>query len=231
MSYYISISIFKDIVEENDVLNKALSFCNKIIKNANKEIHDNLTYFPSYDDLMFDDSITPFRLKKADILFLDNIFTHKFIYWRKYKLLGVVHDLNDDEMQQFVFQNSCDQDTDFTEWYSLHQSDNPCRCVFKQIVTDTVFNKNTEDIRQYWIDKYDDADIDPTDEYYKKVYVYSRIEEELSVTDYLYGNISDDIFTFRMGAHMSDHEKSELRQTAVDVFKNMSKEFKQKGLL
>lgn len=232
MSHYISISIFKDIIEENDILNKALSFCNKMIKNADKEIRENLTYFPNYDDLMFDDTITPFRLKRSDTLFIENIFTYKFIYWKDYKLLGVIHDLNDNEMHQLVFQNSCDQDADFEEWYPLHAPNDPCRDIFKQIVIDTIYDKNTDNILKYWQEQYGDTDIDPTDDYYKKTYVYNQIENALNIIEYLYDNISDNdnMLTFRMAAGISDRDKFELRRIAVDTFKEVSKELEQKGI-
>lgn len=230
MSHYISISIFKGIVEEKDVLDKALSFCQKMLKNSYKEISDSTVYFPSYEDLMFDDTITPFRLKRADVLFIESLFSYKFIYWKDYKLLGVVHDRNDDEMHQLVFQNSCDQNTDFEEWYPLHEPKDPCRDIFRQIVTDTVFNKNTDAVRKYYLEEYDDEEIDPTSDYYKKTYVYKRIEDALNIVEYIYDNISDEcnMLTFRMAAHISDNEKIELRKTAIQVFKDNSKELEDK---
>lgn len=230
MSYYISISFFNDIIDETSLFEKALSFCHKMLhQQANKEIESNLAYFPSNDtlfDLAFHDSskLTVSKLTKADILFLERIFTYKFIYWKKYKLLGVIHDTQDDVMSQVVFQNSTDQDAEYSTWSFLMQSDN-CRECFRMLLDDTLSGANDTTISKYWEDRYDEVD-DYRSDYYKQSYVYHIIEDKLHIIDYLYHESTEDMTIFNLGAYISDNTNLTLRQITINAYKNYANQLK-----
>lgn len=225
MSYHIDLSVFKGIVEEKDIMPKALSFCNEMLENSYNEIKENLIHVPSYDDLAFSDGLPPYRLKKADILFLENLFVYKFIYWKKYKLLAVAHDTTNDAMQYIVFQNSTDQDENYETWQVLYEPDDPCRTIFKTLIDDTISGKNANAITEYY---QNDPDVDPENEYFKQTYVCKQIENKLKIVKYLYDNVPDDITVFRMGAHLTDNDKIKLRTDTIKAFNDQIIEYEKR---
>lgn len=87
-----------------------------------KEIRENLYYIPSIrerakpEDKVF--------CRTADRYWLYGLFNYRFVYWGKYQILGLLSESCDEWPAStetkgscsVYFQNSCDQDYEFTEW-------------------------------------------------------------------------------------------------------------------
>lgn len=87
-----------------------------------KEIRENLYYIPSIrerakpEDKVF--------CRTADHYWLYGLFNYRFVYWEKYQLLGLLSEernewpasAKSEGAYSVYFQNSCDQDYEFTEW-------------------------------------------------------------------------------------------------------------------
>lgn len=80
-------------------------------------LEDNLYYAPSIRMLA---SVENWRMAvQADSAWLYRLFTFRFVYWKKYKLLGMVGTLPNNGPKAtgaVYFQNSCDQDYDLKTW-------------------------------------------------------------------------------------------------------------------
>lgn len=198
MSYYIELSVYKGLVEEKDALSIAHEFCkNQYQNHIHDTVKDHLIYMPCYDTMH--ENMNIWDLSRATCLYLKNIFTYKFIYWKEYKLLGIVgrYSKTDENFQEIVFQNSTDKNQDYEYWAPL--------LPLKPII-DKVRNGSIDDIvRQYFIDNrsYIPEEIDEAlkkdADYYRKTYVHEQLEEKLRIQNILYDHECEDVTTFLFG--------------------------------
>lgn len=198
MSYYIELSIYKGLVEEKDALSIAHEFCkNQYQNHMHDTIKDHLIYMPCYDTMH--ENMNLWDLSRATCLYLKNIFTYKFIYWKEYKLLGIVgrYSKTDENFQEIVFQNSTDKNQDYEYWTPL--------LPLKSVI-DEVQNGLVDDlVKQHFIEngfytpeeiaKELEDDID----YYRKTYVHEKLEEKLSIQNILYDHECEDATVFLFG--------------------------------
>lgn len=218
MSYYICMSVIPKIVEQSDVVPVALEFCKDMLKQENIEeiIGCNIGWLPNYANLLHDKELAVWSFNDSDSEFLYSIFRYTFVYYKKYKMLCVIGDYTD--YKQIIFQNSCDQDENFDTWQSLY-ADDPCRDIFKEFVDRTVSGENIADIRKYFedVDWESNLDID----YFRRWFVYKKIENALCIDDVLWDVDSEDFFKFEFGKRLTVSNVTAIKVAAV---KALSKE-------
>lgn len=214
MSYYICMSVIPKVVEQSDVVPVALEFCKDMLRQENIEeiVQDNIGWIPNYEKLLTEDELDFWSLSATDIDWLEGLFNYTFVYLKKYKMLCVIGDYSN--YKQIIFQNSCDQDENFNTWEALYDND-PCRDIFKELVDKTVSGENIEDIHKYFVDTDWGEDID--EEYYKRWYVYKKIENSLCIGDVLWDVDSDDFFKFEFGKRITVSNMTTIRAAAVNA--------------
>ena len=226
MSYYICMSVIPKIVEQSDVVPVALEFCKDMLRQENIEeiVRDNIGWLPNYANLLHDKELAVWSFSDSDSEFLYSIFRYTFVYYRKYKMLCVIGDYS--SYEQIIFQNSCDQDENFNTWQALY-ADNPCRDIFKELADRTISGENIADIRKYFedVDWESNLDID----YFRRWFVYKKIENALCIDDVLWDVDSEDFFKFEFGKRLTVNNMTNIKVAAV---KALSKEIeKLKGLM
>lgn len=226
MSYYICMSVIPKIVEQSDVVPVALEFCKDMLRQENIEeiVQDNIGWLPDYEKLLNKDELDIWSISASDKDWLEGLFNYTFVYYKEYKLLCVIGDYSD--YKQIIFQNSCDQDENFNTWQALY-ADNPCRDIFKELVDRTVSGENIEKIHKYFDDVDWDSNLDT--EYFKRWYVYKKIEDALCIDDVLWDADSEDFFKFEFGKRLTVSNMTAIKVAAI---KALSKEIeKLKGLM
>ena len=226
MSYYICMSVIPKIVEQCDVVPVALEFCKDMLRQENIEeiVRCNIGWLPNYANLLYDNELAVWSFSDSDSEFLYSIFRYTFVYYKKYKMLCVIGDYSD--YKQIIFQNSCDQDENFNTWQALY-TDDPCRDVFKELVDKTVSGENIEDIRKYFNDVDWDSNLDI--DYFKRWFVYKKIENTLCIDDVLWDADSEDFFKFEFGKRLTISNTTTIKVVAV---KALNEEIeKLKGLM
>lgn len=226
MSYYICMSVIPKIIEQSDVVPVALEFCKDMLKQENIEeiIGCNISWLPNYANLLHDKELAVWSFSDSDSDFLYSIFRYTFVYYKKYKMLCVIGDYSD--YKHIIFQNSCDQDEDFNVWEALY-ADDPCRDIFKELVDRTVSGENIAEIRKYFNDVDWNSNLDV--EYFKRWFVYKKIENDLFIDDVLWDADSDDFFKFEFGKRLTISNMTNIKVVAV---KALNKEIeKLKGLM
>ena len=226
MSYYICMSVIPKIVEQSDVVPVALEFCKDMLRQENIEeiVRDNIGWLPNYANLLHDKELAVWSFSDSDSEFLYSIFRYTFVYYRKYKMLCVIGDYS--SYEQIIFQNSCDQDENFNTWQALY-ADNPCRDIFKELADRTISGENIADIRKYFedVDWESNLDID----YFRRWFVYKKIENALCIDDVLWDVDSEDFFKFEFGKRLTVNNMTNIKVAAV---KALSAEIeKMKGLI
>lgn len=219
-------SVIPKIVEQSDVVPAALEFCKDMLKQENIEeiIGCNIGWLPNYANLLHDKELAVWSFSDSDSEFLYSIFRYTFVYFKKYKMLCVIGDYSG--YKQIIFQNSCDQDENFNTWQALY-ADDPCRDIFKELVDKTVSSENIEDIRKYFNDVDWDSNLDI--EYFKRWFVYKKIENALCIDDVLWDADGDDFFKFEFGKRLTISNITNIKVAAI---KALSKEIeKLKGLM
>lgn len=203
MSYYIELSIYKDIVEEKDLFRIAYEFCrNQYQNHMHDTLKDHLEYMPFYNDMH--ENMRIYDFSRATCAYLNSIFTYKFIYWKKYKLLGIAgqYSKTDNNFHDIVFQNSTDKDQNYDYWAPLR--------TLKPII-EKVRNGSSDDlVRKYFIENKSyipeeinenlKSDID----YYRKTYIAEILEEKLCILNILFNHECDDIIMFRFASIIDD---------------------------
>lgn len=226
MSYYICMSVIPKIVEQSDVVPVALEFCKDMLRQENIEeiTRCNIGWLPNYANLLHDKELAVWSFNDSDSEFLYSIFRYTFVYYKKYKMLCVIGDYSN--YKQIIFQNSCDQDENFNTWQALYAND-PCRDIFKELVDRAVSGENIAEIRKYFNDVDWDSNLDT--EYFKRWYVYKKIEDALCIDDVLWDADSEDFFKFEFGKRLTVSNMTTIKVAAV---KALSKEIeKLKGLM
>jgi hypothetical protein len=211
-------SVIPKIVEQSDVVPVALEFCKDMLRQESIEkiVRDSIGWIPNYANLLHDKELAVWSFSDSDSEFLYSIFRYTFVYYKKYKMLCVIGDYTD--YKQIIFQNSCDQDENFDTWGALY-ADDPCRDIFKELVCRTVSCENIADIRKYFddVDWESNLDID----YFRRWFVYKKIENALCIDDVLWDVDSEDFFKFEFGKRLTVSNTTNIKVAAV---KALSKE-------
>ena len=226
MSYYICMSVIPKIVEQSDVVPVALEFCKDMLRQENIEeiVGCNVSWIPNYANLLQDKELAVWSFSDSDSDFLYGIFNYTFVYYKKYKMLCVCGDYSN--YKQIIFQNACDQDENFKTWEALY-ADDPCRDIFKELVDKTVSGENIAEIREYFKDVDWDSNLDV--DYFKRWFVYKKIEDALHIDDVLWDVDSEDFFKFEFGKRLTISNMTTIKVAAV---KALGKEIeKLKGLM
>jgi hypothetical protein len=209
-------SVIPKIVEQSDVVPVALEFCKDMLQQENIEgiVQYNIGWLPNYETLLNEEALDFWSLSASDRDWLEGLFHYTFVYYKKYKMLCVIGDYTG--YKQIIFQNSCDQDENFKTWEALYAAD-PCRDIFKELVDKTVSGENIADIHEYFTDTEwgEDTDEDIDEEYYKRWYVYKKIENSLCIGDVLWDVDSDDFFKFEFGKRLTVSNMTTIRAAAV----------------
>ena len=98
-----------------DAYEKARKFTEQYYKNADEVIAQNEFYIPSRRNTLPDHIAN-----RLNDYWLYGLFSIRFVYWKKYKLLGISGDYPEKMMEMVdmhqYFQNSCDQDYEYESW-------------------------------------------------------------------------------------------------------------------
>ena len=188
MSYRITLTFYPDI-KASQVLKKAQQIAKNKLGNFERVIDENYPYCPAsmYNANYF--SIEEYREKELyhlEKLWIENIFTKTFLYWKEFNLLAVVgYDING--ATTITFQNSTDQNYEYTEWNGVPLFENLVQ------LAKTTSNKN--------IENYEDS----LDEYYRQTYAYGLIYKKLNL-DYFLANKPTEKYDYFKLSMMNEHK-------------------------
>lgn len=189
MSYSIDIA-FKCNVEPEDVLTEA----EKFLEYKMNHIKDEPIFISKYD---FDDEYS--IINDNNLMRAIQAFTYKLVYWKQYKLLGIVSGRNNpDDYFTTYFQNSTDTDYNITDF--------PDDELFTTMYNEGMSISNDQII----IDKeISEEDIERTDfEYYKRVNAYDTIVDKLDIMGILYdhSNITNSFYIIPSNIHTKKYD-------------------------
>ncbi|RGC87943.1 hypothetical protein [Thomasclavelia ramosa] len=189
MSYCITLTFYPDI-KANQVFKKAQQIAKNKLDNFEKVIDENYPYCPAsmYNANYF--SIEEYRKKRLynlEKLWIENIFTKTFLYWKEFNLLAVVgYDING--ATTITFQNFTDQNYEYTEWNGVPLFENLVQLAKMAPI---------ENIKYYR---------DDNDEYCRKTYAYDLIYEQLNIEDIFTNKFMEKHDYFKLS--MLNEEKS-----------------------
>ena len=175
-------------------------------KNVKKTIKDNRYYIPSVRTGYIADAES--KTRRADVLadtadryWLEALFTFRFLYWEKHKLLGIIMMPSESAGEKWplsvYFQNSCDQDYPLSDW---KEGNIP----FFANAAKKAENYTAEEIRA----KVDYEIEDENLEYYRRSTCYNDIFEELALEPWLYNHYTDVPFvTFALQGVQNEAER------------------------
>lgn len=189
MSYSIDIA-FKCNVEPEDVLNESEKFLMYKMNHI-----ENEPIFVSTYDIGDEYSI----INNNNLMRAVQAFTYKLIYWKQYKLLGIVSGRNNpDDYFTTYFQNSTDTDYNITDFPD------------DELFT-TMYNEgmNISDAQIITDKEISEEDIERTDfEYYKRVNAYNTILNKLDIMNVLYdhSDITNSFYIIPSNIHTKKYD-------------------------
>ena len=175
-------------------------------KNVRKAIGDNRYYIPSVRTGYIADEEG--KTRRADVLadtadryWLEALFTFRFLYWEKHKLLGIVMMPSESASEKWplsvYFQNSCDHDYPFSEWKVGN-------IPFFMNAVAKAENYTEKEIRA----KVDYEIEDDNLEYFRRSTCYDDIFEALALDPWLYDHYADMPFvTFALQGIQNEAER------------------------
>ena len=180
-----------------DAYEKARKFTEQYYKNADEVIAQNEFYIPSRRNTLPDHIAN-----RLNDYWLYGLFSIRFVYWKKYKLLGISGDYPEKMMEMVdmhqYFQNSCDQDYEYEYWKGVK--------LFEGIVEKCKKMDWTE--IQANIDYETEEKNEESLEYYRKTRAYDEIYGTLQLGNWLYDNLNTpEIIEFSMQA-LNTYEKN-----------------------
>ena len=220
MSYYLNLSFYKGLIDESSIFNELMRVSNISKANSDRIIRDNIAYISNYEHLLIQNkSQTVFDIMTPENqLMLSGLFTTKFLYWKKFKLLAAVGPVYDAKYHTIEFFNSSDQDVQIATWNCL-MIDDDCRKQINAIIQDTITEKNLADVLKEY-EEFEDSDLG----YKKRSYVYTKLEELLGIRSYLFDK-SADIDVFEFGPSLTDREKTNIYITATKIINERIEQF------
>lgn len=186
MSYYIKLN-FKELKENDNVIDTIMDIKNKHKELADKILEENIGSIPSIK--WFDiwepnikktdlDSNLKSAILKADNKWLNDVFTMKVFYWSTYDLIAFTYPLDKiDGYKTIEFQDSCDQDYKRDYWSGIK--------LFEEVV-ETEKSLSIKQLREY-----DDCD---DEEYCRRTWIYDTIFDKLDLGVWAYKKQDSDIF-------------------------------------
>lgn len=222
MSYGFDMA-FAHIVDEKAAFSLARSYVDKCMEkeNARKFIEDNTIYIPSIRYSHIEEATN--MAEVADRYWLETLFKFRFLYWPKYRLLGLVGSNRIDDPafpMSIYFQNSTDQNYDFQEWL---EGNIP---FFKEHV-ETITNMPQSklfDICKDYLDEDTDLSNPEIELYMRQSLLYQRIFSALEFQSWLYADDSKkDVpyIQFALSGIQDMYEASALHNILKDVKKKM----------
>lgn len=189
MSYAFDMS-FAMAADEKEAFVLARHYVEKCMekKNARKFIEDNTIYIPSirYSHVEKANNMA----EVADRYWLETLFKFRFLYWPKYRLLGLVGSNRIDDPafpMSIYFQNSTDQNYDFQEWLEGKI------LFFKEYVEriqNIPFVRLMDTCRDY-LDEDTDLSNPEIELYMRQSLLYNRIFSALELKSWLYADGSE----------------------------------------
>lgn len=222
MSYGFDMA-FAHAADEKAAFSLARSYVDKCMEkeNARKFIEDNTIYIPSIRYSHIEEATN--MAEVADRYWLENLFKFRFLYWPKYRLLGLVGSNRIDDPafpMSIYFQNSTDQNYDFQEWL---EGNIP---FFKEHV-ETITNMPQSklfDICKDYLDEDTDLSNPEIELYMRQSLLYQRIFSALELQSWLYADDSKkDVpyIQFALSGIQDMYEASALHNILKDVKKKM----------
>lgn len=222
MSYGFDMAFAHD-ADEKAAFSLARSYVDKCMEkeNARKFIEDNTIYIPSIRYSHIEEATN--MAEVADRYWLENLFKFRFLYWPKYRLLGLVGSNRIDDPafpMSIYFQNSTDQNYDFQEWL---EGNIP---FFKEHV-ETITNMPQSklfDICKDYLDEDTDLSNPEIELYMRQSLLYQRIFSALELQSWLYADDSKkDVpyIQFALNGIQDMYEASALHNILKDVKKKM----------
>lgn len=175
MSYWFGMSFVK--CKKDELLKKMQEMKENDLNKeyAEKLIKDNIWYRPSMD---IED--TQLRVWKWNKWWVEKLFTHRYVYWEKYELLGVSSEiLAHGFTTQIYFQNSSDQNYEYNEWSGIPEFEETVKSI-RGLSNETILEGYVEDVEEC-------NDKDEVIEYARKTLVYNKIYEMLELDNWLWG--------------------------------------------
>ena len=222
MSYGFDMA-FTHAADEKAAFSLARSYVDKCMEkeNARKFIEDNTIYIPSIRYSHIEEATN--MAEVADRYWLETLFKFRFLYWPKYRLLGLVGSNRIDDPafpMSIYFQNSTDQNYDFQEWL---EGNIP---FFKEHV-ETITNMPQSklfDICKDYLDEDTDLSNPEIELYMRQSLLYQRIFSALELQSWLYADDSKkDVpyIQFALNGIQDMYEASALHNILKDVKKKM----------
>lgn len=179
MSY--SFGMFFMECKPEEVLCKCLEITKKITDEPTKLLDANRLYLPSYKYQI--SSENEFLNAKGifDQMWLYQLFNFRFVYWKDYQLLGLCgydYNVKPDFKLHVEFQNSCDQNYEYSTWQGI--------TCFETVISE-VESMTLEQILNAYGDGYSIEEIETDLPYYKKSLIYKRIYDMLNLDSWLWG--------------------------------------------
>ncbi len=174
MSYYCEIG-FTEAKSEKELLN--------IIQRMTKEMWEQR--FDILTELLKSEStVKAIKESNPDMItsWLRQVLTIRLFYWNKFELAGFCNIGKFKDFKSVIFQNSCDQNYDYSEY--------PENIEFFRKNIEQVKNMSDAEVKKVMPDYDTDDNIDT--DYIRRSYLYRRIEHSLCITNYLYNNAEND---------------------------------------
>ncbi len=217
---------FKQVNSKEEAFEFALKVVNNVKKNATERIKNAKFYIPSHREME--------ENKLADEYWLYSTFTNSFTYWEEYNLLGMFSVRIPKETEEmfdtkFYFQNSTDQNYDYSQWGTKINYFNEVIDKVKKMSVEELFEGP---IMKYWYHHEEDEEvwnelresIEKDPEYYYQSSVYHIIFNELDLDTWMDDeNESEKFIRFNLCAINGGDEYFKLR-TILKVVKAECKE-------
>lgn len=216
MSYYVRYG-FKPAQNRAVAFDLAMEFLSSLDENPEDVIKENL-YFLARNTK--GDSSDLFLLRYV----VHRMMEVRFVFWPEYNLLGIPGGWFSDELLKkngfsiFNFQNSTDQNYEFTDWPDIpyfHSVIDRVRAMTKKEILDTV--KDT-------VDDDEDVDWDEVEDYARKTAVYQQVFSDLEIDNILYNGQVGNGTLFVMNAICDQGEDSKNAIRAIKLLKDFNEE-------
>lgn len=198
MSYWCKIN-FKEVDSADELLKEVEKMRKAMWEQRMQIISDNLVYCEAAMQ-NFSDNQNARRLSVE--VWLRKILRIRLIYWSHLNLMGYCNEGKFDGFECIEFQNSCDQDYEYSYYPKNIRYFKEKVEEFKALPFEEIQNR----MKTIYED-YDADDRSVPQDYDRRWALYQTIEKDLSIQRFLYGKSSDTPFMrFDVGADTDDCE-------------------------